>query len=136
METPFDVFDTGVFTPNDWFFVRWHWAMIPTSVNAEIFRLRVRGHLNQTLSLSLSDILALPRVELARAGDAPRRRAARTLLLSAYRASAAATSNNPDGIRPRARARYMAVRERNLRVSITSWVRSKAPSKDPDPSRF
>ena len=30
LETPFDVFDSGVFTPNDQFFVRWHWALIPT----------------------------------------------------------------------------------------------------------
>ena len=29
LETPFDVFDKGVFTPNDQFFVRWHWANIP-----------------------------------------------------------------------------------------------------------
>src|SRR5690348_827 len=26
LETPFEVFDKGVFTPNDQFFVRWHWA--------------------------------------------------------------------------------------------------------------
>src|SRR5271169_2269127 len=32
LETPFDVFDRGVFTPNDQFFVRWHWALIPTQV--------------------------------------------------------------------------------------------------------
>ena len=25
LETPFEVFDHGVFTPNDRFFVRWHW---------------------------------------------------------------------------------------------------------------
>ena len=30
LETPFDVFDHGVFTPNGQFFVRWHWAVIPT----------------------------------------------------------------------------------------------------------
>ena len=29
LETPFEVFDQGVFTPNDRFFVRWHWAVIP-----------------------------------------------------------------------------------------------------------
>jgi hypothetical protein len=29
LETPGDVFDRGVFTPNDRFFVRWHWAVIP-----------------------------------------------------------------------------------------------------------
>jgi hypothetical protein len=30
LETPFDVFDKSIFTPNDQFFVRWHWAGIPT----------------------------------------------------------------------------------------------------------
>ena len=28
LETPFDVFDQSVFTPNDRFYVRWHWALI------------------------------------------------------------------------------------------------------------
>ena len=65
LETPFEVFDQSVFTPNDRFFVRWHWAVIPTEVNVPTFRLAVRGHVNQVLSLSLDDILGLPRVELA-----------------------------------------------------------------------
>ena len=65
LETPFEVFDQGVFTPNDRFFVRWHWADIPTTIDAGSFRLAVRGHVNQTLSLSLPDLLAMPRVELA-----------------------------------------------------------------------
>jgi hypothetical protein len=30
LETPFTVFDHGVFTPNDQFYVRWHLANIPT----------------------------------------------------------------------------------------------------------
>ena len=65
LETPFEVFDESVFTPNDRFFVRWHWALIPTEVNVQTFRLAVHGHVNQTLSLSLDDVLALPQVELA-----------------------------------------------------------------------
>jgi DMSO/TMAO reductase YedYZ molybdopterin-dependent catalytic subunit len=65
LETPFEVFDRGVFTPNDQFFVRWHWAMIPEEVDVATFRLAVRGHVNRPLSLSLADVLALPRVELA-----------------------------------------------------------------------
>lgn len=66
LETPWSVFDTGVFTPNDQFYVRWHWASIPTEVNAEAFRLTVRGHVNQTLSLSLKELIeSLPRVDLA-----------------------------------------------------------------------
>jgi DMSO/TMAO reductase YedYZ molybdopterin-dependent catalytic subunit len=66
LETPFDVFDQGVFTPNDRFFVRWHWSVIPTSVNVDSFRLTVRGHVDTPLSLTLADILKVPgRFELA-----------------------------------------------------------------------
>ena len=65
LETPFEVFDKGVFTPNDQFYVRWHWAVIPTEIDTAKFTLTVRGHVNQTLSLSLNDILhGLPRVDL------------------------------------------------------------------------
>jgi len=64
LETPFEVFDQSVFTPNDRFYVRWHWEVIPTAINVDTFRLTVHGHVNQTLSLSLDDILALARVEL------------------------------------------------------------------------
>lgn len=65
LETPMEVFDRGVFTPNDQFYVRWHWAVIPTSVDADAFRLAVRGHVNKVLSLSIGDLLKMPRVELA-----------------------------------------------------------------------
>jgi DMSO/TMAO reductase YedYZ molybdopterin-dependent catalytic subunit len=65
LETPFEVFDQGVFTPNDRFFVRWHWASIPEEVDAAAFRLKVHGEVERTLSLSLAELAALPRVELA-----------------------------------------------------------------------
>lgn len=65
LETPMEVFDRGVFTPNDQFYVRWHWAVIPNSVDVNSFKLLVRGHVNQAMSLSIEDILRLPRVELA-----------------------------------------------------------------------
>jgi len=65
LETPMAVFDRGVFTPNDQFYVRWHWAVIPNAVDADTFRLTVHGHVDKTLSLSLADILKMPRVELA-----------------------------------------------------------------------
>jgi DMSO/TMAO reductase YedYZ molybdopterin-dependent catalytic subunit len=66
LETPFEVFDKGVFTPNDQFYVRWHWAVIPTDIATDKFTLTVRGHVDQTLSLSLNDILhGLPSVQLA-----------------------------------------------------------------------
>ena len=54
-----------MFTPNDRFFVRWHWAVIPESVDAAKFRLAVRGNVERALSLTLVDVLAMPRVELA-----------------------------------------------------------------------
>ncbi len=65
LETPMSVFDRDVFTPNDQFFVRWHWADIPESVDAESFRLNVFGHVNKPLSISLANLLKLPRIEYA-----------------------------------------------------------------------
>ena len=65
LETPFEVFNEGVFTPNDRFFVRWHWAVIPESVDAARFRLAVRGNVETPLSLTLDEIMAMPRVEMA-----------------------------------------------------------------------
>jgi DMSO/TMAO reductase YedYZ molybdopterin-dependent catalytic subunit len=64
LETPLEVFDRNVFTPNDQFFVRWHWAIIPEQVDVTTFRLAVRGHVEQPLSLTLADLLALPRTEI------------------------------------------------------------------------
>lgn len=65
LETPFEVFDKGAFTPNDEFFVRWHWSFIPTSVDAREFRLNVHGHVDRPLSLSLKEVLAMPQIEYA-----------------------------------------------------------------------
>lgn len=65
LETPMSVFDKDVFTPNDQFFVRWHWAEIPTSIDVESFRLNVVGHVNKPLSIGLAELLKLPRVEIA-----------------------------------------------------------------------
>ena len=65
LETPMAVFDQSVFTPNDRFFVRWHWADIPTTIDVERFRLKVFGHVDRPLSISLAHLLRLPRVELA-----------------------------------------------------------------------
>lgn len=57
LETPFDVFNHGVLTPNDRYFVRWHYAAIPTHVDVNTFRLRVHGAVSKTLDLSLNDII-------------------------------------------------------------------------------
>ncbi len=65
LETPMEVFDRGVFTPNDRFYVRWHWADIPLEVNVDRFRLTVGGHVQRTISLSLKQIMRLPRISYA-----------------------------------------------------------------------
>ncbi|WP_027210780.1 molybdopterin-dependent oxidoreductase [Burkholderia sp. WSM2232] len=66
LETPFDVFDQGVFTPNDRFYVRWHLANIPASIDPATYRIAVHGSVKQTLSLSLDDLMRkFPRYEIA-----------------------------------------------------------------------
>jgi sulfite dehydrogenase len=53
LETPFSVFDKSDITPNDYFFVRWHEAGIPTTVETSTFRLRVHGLVKNPLALSV-----------------------------------------------------------------------------------
>jgi sulfite dehydrogenase len=56
LETPMSVFNEGVFTPNDAFFVRWHLAGVPTSMDAATFRIKVHGLVKQPLELSVADL--------------------------------------------------------------------------------
>jgi sulfite dehydrogenase len=56
LETPFSVFNEGVITPNDAFFVRYHWSGIPTSIDPLTYRLRIGGNVNTPLDLSLADL--------------------------------------------------------------------------------
>jgi len=56
LETPFELFDKNIFTPNDAFFVRWHLADVPTEINTREFRLAVRGRVKTALSLNLDDL--------------------------------------------------------------------------------
>lgn len=56
LETPFHIFNEGIFTPNDAFFVRWHLANIPNQVDLNTFRLMIRGRVKQPLSLSLEEL--------------------------------------------------------------------------------
>jgi DMSO/TMAO reductase YedYZ molybdopterin-dependent catalytic subunit len=64
LETPFAVFDQGVYTPNDAFFVRWHLSGIPQRVDPKAHRIVVSGEVNRPLSLSLDDLAALPQAEI------------------------------------------------------------------------
>ena len=56
LETPFSVFNEGVFTPNDAFFVRYHLAGIPTSIDPDQFNISIKGKVNTPLSVSLADL--------------------------------------------------------------------------------
>ncbi len=64
LETPISVFDAHDFTPNDRFFVRWHYPF-PVNIDPVKHRLRVDGNVGRALSLSLSDLGALPRHAVA-----------------------------------------------------------------------
>ena len=65
LETPFTDFDNQVFTPNDKFFVRWHWSVIPNEIDPAVFRLKLHGAVEREVSLSLSDLTSLKSVEVA-----------------------------------------------------------------------
>lgn len=56
LETPFSVFNEGILTPNDAFFVRYHLAQYPTEIDPDKFRLEVKGKVNTPLTLSLTDL--------------------------------------------------------------------------------
>ena len=56
LETPFEVFDQGVITPTDRFFVRWSGGEMPNIVDPQSFRLTLRGAVKNPSSLSLADV--------------------------------------------------------------------------------
>src|SRR5436190_22697 len=64
LETPFSVFNEGVITPNDAFFVRYHLSGIPLSIDPDQFRLEIKGSVETPLSLSLADLKRFEPVEL------------------------------------------------------------------------
>lgn len=55
LETPLWYFRYD-YTPNDLFFVRWHLANMPSQIDSNEYRLKVNGHVNRTISLSLTDL--------------------------------------------------------------------------------
>lgn len=59
LETPFAVFNESALTPNDAFFVRYHLANIPTSIDADTHQLQIKGLVDLPLSLSLAELKAL-----------------------------------------------------------------------------
>ena len=56
LETPFSVFNDGIVTPNDAFFVRYHLADIPLKIDPDAFRVTVQGKVETPLSLSVAEL--------------------------------------------------------------------------------
>jgi DMSO/TMAO reductase YedYZ molybdopterin-dependent catalytic subunit len=57
LETPFEVFNEGVITPNDAFFVRYHNAGIPTTVDADKHVIRIGGNaVGKPFDLTMADL--------------------------------------------------------------------------------
>nr|WP_314532875.1 molybdopterin-dependent oxidoreductase [uncultured Pseudomonas sp.] len=59
LETPFSVFNQGPITPNDAFFVRYHLANFPLSIDPQSYRLTIKGAVETPLSLSLAQLKSL-----------------------------------------------------------------------------
>jgi DMSO/TMAO reductase YedYZ molybdopterin-dependent catalytic subunit len=57
LETPFEVFNDGLITPNDAFFVRYHNAGIPTSIDGDKHVIRIGGNAaGKPFELTLADL--------------------------------------------------------------------------------
>jgi len=56
LETPFAVFNEGIITPNDAFFVRYHLPNIPLKIDDATFRCEVKGAVKTPLSLGIENL--------------------------------------------------------------------------------
>ncbi len=59
LETPWLYYRQDL-TPNDAFFVRWHLQFIPTTIDLRSWRLKVGGHVERPLELTLSELRGMP----------------------------------------------------------------------------
>src|SRR6266853_1188316 len=64
LETPFSAFNGKVITPNDAFFVRYHLADIPLSIDPDTFSVEIKGKVDKPLKLSLAAIKRMPAVNI------------------------------------------------------------------------
>jgi sulfite dehydrogenase (cytochrome) subunit A len=64
LEAPMSVFNEGVITPNDAFFVRYHLAGLPTDIDPDKFTVEVKGKVDKPMTLSLADIKGMPSIEI------------------------------------------------------------------------
>jgi sulfite dehydrogenase len=64
LETPFSAFNGKVITPNDAFFVRYHLADIPLSIDPDTFSVEIKGKVDKPLKLSLAALKRMPAVDI------------------------------------------------------------------------
>src|SRR6267154_4933080 len=64
LETPFSAFNGKVITPNDAFFVRYHLADVPLSIDPDTFSVEIKGKVDKPLKLSLAAIKRMPAVNI------------------------------------------------------------------------
>src|SRR6478752_1629017 len=64
LETPFSIFNDGLLTPNNAFFVRYHLSDLPYNIDPDTFTLEIKGKVDKPLNLSLSDIRKLKATEI------------------------------------------------------------------------
>ncbi len=63
LETPWEYYRHDL-TPNEAFYVRWHLEPVPTHVDLRTWRLRVDGHVERPLELSMEDLRRVEAVSL------------------------------------------------------------------------
>ena len=63
LETPWQYYRDDL-TPNEAFYVRWHLAAIPTRVDLRSWRLRIGGHVQTPLELSMDELRRMERVSI------------------------------------------------------------------------
>ena len=63
LETPFDVYNEGIVTPNDAFFVRYHLSGVPIDIDPSTYTIAVKGKVTTPLTLSLDDLRKMDAVE-------------------------------------------------------------------------
>jgi DMSO/TMAO reductase YedYZ molybdopterin-dependent catalytic subunit len=63
LETPWQYFRHDL-TPNEAFYVRWHLQAIPTQVDLQTWRLRIEGHVERPLELSMEDLRRMDAVSV------------------------------------------------------------------------
>lgn len=59
LETPFAIFNEGVITPNDAYFVRYHLAGLPQAIDADNYKIAIGGKVNTPLNISLAELKAM-----------------------------------------------------------------------------